>query len=160
MLTMPEMTEAEPRASRGASVREAVPTDTGGEPMPRVLMISSAFPPTGGAGVQRSAKFAKYLPRFGWRPVVWSASRLSRLPYDESLLADLPPDLIHYRSGPLGYVTPRDRLTGVPSGPDAGSRWGKRILPGVDWRLARGFAWLRSLLIPDDQIVWALRRIP
>ena len=59
----------------------------------RVLMICCAFPPTGGPGVQRSAKFAKYLADFGWRPTVWAARKLNGLPRDESLLADLPPDL-------------------------------------------------------------------
>ena len=37
------------------------------------MMISYLFPPTAGSGVQRSAKFVKYLPRFGWRPVVVAA---------------------------------------------------------------------------------------
>jgi glycosyltransferase involved in cell wall biosynthesis len=34
------------------------------------LMITYYFPPLGGIGVQRSAKFVKYLPREGWKPVV------------------------------------------------------------------------------------------
>jgi hypothetical protein len=38
--------------------------------MPRVLMISYYFPPLGGMGSVRSAKFAAYLPRFGWEAVV------------------------------------------------------------------------------------------
>ena len=38
--------------------------------MKNVLFISYYFPPIGGAGVQRSAKFVKYLPEFGWRPIV------------------------------------------------------------------------------------------
>lgn len=36
----------------------------------KVMMIAYQFPPMGGAGVQRSSKFAKYLPQFGWKPVV------------------------------------------------------------------------------------------
>ena len=35
-----------------------------------VLIISYYFPPSGGPGVQRVLKFVKYLPEFGWRPVV------------------------------------------------------------------------------------------
>jgi glycosyltransferase involved in cell wall biosynthesis len=35
-----------------------------------VLYLAYFFPPRGGAAVQRSLKFAKYLPEFGWRPVV------------------------------------------------------------------------------------------
>lgn len=59
----------------------------------KVLMISCAFPPTGGPGVQRSAKFSKYLPAFGWRPIVWCAGPLAALPRDDSLLADLPDEV-------------------------------------------------------------------
>jgi len=33
-----------------------------------VLMISYLFPPTAGSGVQRTAKFARYVPQCGWRP--------------------------------------------------------------------------------------------
>ena len=38
--------------------------------MRNVLFITYYFPPIGGAGVQRSAKFVKHLPESGWRPVV------------------------------------------------------------------------------------------
>jgi glycosyltransferase involved in cell wall biosynthesis len=36
----------------------------------KVLMIATEFPPSCGGGVQRSAKFVRYLPDCGWRPVV------------------------------------------------------------------------------------------
>jgi glycosyltransferase involved in cell wall biosynthesis len=39
-------------------------------PMPRVLVVAYHFPPIGGGGVQRNAKFVRYLPEFGYRPVV------------------------------------------------------------------------------------------
>jgi len=58
-----------------------------------VFMISFAFPPTGGPGVQRSAKFAKYLPQFGWNPIVWCADSVPGLPSDDSLFSELPMDL-------------------------------------------------------------------
>jgi glycosyltransferase involved in cell wall biosynthesis len=38
--------------------------------MRRVLAISYYFPPLGGIGSVRALKFAKYLPEFGWDPVV------------------------------------------------------------------------------------------
>lgn len=65
--------------------------------MRNVLMISAAFPPTGGPGVQRSVKFAKYLPVFGWKPMVWAAEPLDGLPVDETLLHDLPPEVLIHR---------------------------------------------------------------
>ena len=38
--------------------------------MKTVLMIAATFPPQGGAGVQRTVKFVRYLPDFGWTCVV------------------------------------------------------------------------------------------
>lgn len=61
--------------------------------MKKVLFIAYYFPPIGGGGVQRSLKFVKYLPHFGFAPQVLTAAappaeRWS--PRDEQLLADLP----------------------------------------------------------------------
>ena len=38
--------------------------------MKNVLIISYYWPPSGGPGVQRVLKFCKYLPNFGWNPIV------------------------------------------------------------------------------------------
>jgi len=38
--------------------------------MKRVLIVSYHFPPCGGKAVQRASKLAKYLPDFGWQPIV------------------------------------------------------------------------------------------
>ena len=38
----------------------------------KVLMLAYQFPPMGGAGVQRTLKFAKYLPQFGWEPIIYT----------------------------------------------------------------------------------------
>ncbi len=40
--------------------------------MKRVLIITYYWPPSGGGGVQRWLKFAKYLPGFGWQPVIYT----------------------------------------------------------------------------------------
>ncbi len=72
----------------------------------RVLMVACAFPPTGGSGVQRSVKFAKFLPQFGWLPVVWTVSALEGLPRDPTLLSDLPPEVtIHTTPGGVALPT-------------------------------------------------------
>lgn len=39
-------------------------------PVKKILIISYYWPPAGGAGVQRWLKFSKYLPEFGWKPVI------------------------------------------------------------------------------------------
>jgi glycosyltransferase involved in cell wall biosynthesis len=55
----------------------------------RVLIVSYYYPPSGGAGVQRALKFAKYLPEFGWEPVVLTVREDADFPArDPSLLAE------------------------------------------------------------------------
>ena len=58
--------------------------------MKRVLIISYYWPPTGGSGVQRWVKFAKYLPSEGWQPVVYTPENPEQLAVDASLEADIP----------------------------------------------------------------------
>lgn len=58
--------------------------------MKRALIITYYWPPTGGSGVQRWVKFSKYLPQFGWQPVIYTPENPEQLAVDESLLADIP----------------------------------------------------------------------
>ncbi|MDW3211482.1 MAG: glycosyltransferase [Reichenbachiella sp.] len=41
-------------------------------PQKKVLIITYYWPPSGGGGVQRWLKFVKYLPQFGWEPIVFT----------------------------------------------------------------------------------------
>ncbi|MBI4492006.1 MAG: hypothetical protein HY690_04365, partial [Chloroflexi bacterium] len=43
--------------------------------MPTVLFVAHSFPPVGGSGALRALKFTRYLPSFGWRPVVLTVER-------------------------------------------------------------------------------------
>ena len=54
-------------------------------------MIAYNFPPHGGVGVQRSLKFVKYLPTFGWRPLVIAGDADAGAVQDESLLQQISP---------------------------------------------------------------------
>ena len=58
--------------------------------MKRVLIISYYWPPTGGSGVQRWVKFAKYLPLEGWQPVIYTPENPEQLAIDETLAAEIP----------------------------------------------------------------------
>lgn len=60
--------------------------------MKRVLIISYYWPPTGGSGVQRWVKFAKYLPDEGWQPVIYTPENPEQLTVDASLEAEVPSD--------------------------------------------------------------------
>ena len=57
--------------------------------MRRVLVIAYYFPPMGLSGVQRVAKFVKYLPAYGWQPTVLTVEPGGYFAYDESLLREV-----------------------------------------------------------------------
>jgi len=45
------------------------------DPSNEMLMVAFQYPPfQGSSGIQRTMKFVRYLPQFGWRPVVLTAS--------------------------------------------------------------------------------------
>lgn len=61
--------------------------------MRKVLVITYYWPPSGGSGVQRWLKTSKYLPQFGWTPVIYTPENPDVNSVDESLLKDVSPDL-------------------------------------------------------------------
>lgn len=127
--------------------------------MKRVLMISHAFPPTGGSGVHRPAKFAKYLGMFGWTPVVWSADHVPELPRDPSLLVDLPPSVICRRSRayPIRETVRRALAAARAHVEPLGliDRW----ISGIEWRSDQLLARLSHWPVPDTAVAWMLRSI-
>jgi len=68
--------------------------------MKKVLIITYYWPPSGGAGVQRWLKFAKYLPEFGWQPVVLTVDpEFASYPQrDESLSSEVGSDCLVYKT--------------------------------------------------------------
>lgn len=55
----------------------------------RVLVFAYYFPPMGLSGVQRTAKFLKYLPRHGWESTVVTCRPHGYFAYDDSLLREV-----------------------------------------------------------------------
>jgi len=66
--------------------------------MKKVLIITYYWPPSGGAGVQRWLKFAKYLPEYGWQPVILTVDpQYASYPQrDESLSSEVDPNCLVY----------------------------------------------------------------
>ena len=120
--------------------------------MRRVLVITYYWPPTGGSGVQRWLKFAKYLPSFGWQPVVYTPSNPEQLAVDESLLAEIPDEvevLKHPIREPYAIY---HKLMG------RGSAKGSGVNPinsqKKSWK-QRLMLWIRSnLFVPDPRAGW------
>ncbi len=127
----------------------------GEQAMRKLLMVSHAFPPTGGSGVQRSVKFAKYLGDFGWTPVVWASDCANGLPMDASLEADITTGVRVVRKGDSPRIPRMGRtLRGVTNARNLGGlgRAAARFVTAVDWRLK---AYREARAFPDDCAAWA-----
>mgnify|MGYP002029911982 CR=1 FL=1 len=90
-------------------------------------------------GVQRVQKFVKYLPLFGWRPIVVTVKDVKYYGRDESLLRELPPEALVYRTGSYDPLRVAHRM-GVQSGT---VKTGEGIRKFAKW-----------VLFPDNQIPW------
>ncbi|MCP4249505.1 MAG: glycosyltransferase family 4 protein, partial [bacterium] len=82
----------------------------------KVLMIAYFFPPLGGAGVQRSLKFARYLPAEGWAPTVITVKAQDYWMADDSLERELGPAVRVVRTGSLTGLSLLKRLSPSKAG--------------------------------------------
>lgn len=74
--------------------------------MKKILMVSYFFPPLGGGGVQRTVKFVKYLPKFGWKPYVLTTKTGRHTAMDESYVKELSEEAEIIRTRYLGIQPP------------------------------------------------------
>ena len=97
-----------------------------------VLVLAYYFPPVGGAGVQRTLKFIKYLSELGWDATVVSTRSRAYEARDPSLLAEVPSSTKVVRTAALPLarhlagILYRLRLTGLRQfalWPDGGLGW-------------------------------------
>ena len=125
-----------------------------------MLLLTSEFPPVANAGVQRPLYFAKYLPRFGWKPLVLTVKEVMHFAYDHSLLGMLPPETAVHRTETLELrrmlwilrrFTRRSTTTPAAAKESSGETREFRLSPR--WRelgrKVRGW-----LFVPDDRILW------
>ena len=59
----------------------------------RILIITYYWPPSGGSGVQRWAKFVKYLTKLGWEPIVYTPENPEYPSIDASMMKDVAANL-------------------------------------------------------------------
>jgi glycosyltransferase involved in cell wall biosynthesis len=114
----------------------------------KVLMIAPEFPPSCGGGVQRSLKFARYLPEFGWEPVV-----LTRDPEREGarlLDHEMVAEVGDMRIERVAHRNPFEGLNGA-------SRW-LATLPGPLKLLGLPLKYLWAP-VPEDPYYWWCRRV-
>ena len=115
----------------------------------RVLFISYPFPPVGGAGVQRTTKFVKYLSEFGWLSSVLTVANPSVPALDHSLVKDVPAHTLvrRARTWEPSYSA-KSALAGAGNGE-------ARRTGNLKGMLKSAVHWAARLALqPDPQILW------
>lgn len=118
----------------------------------KILIITYYWPPSGGAGVQRWLKFTKYLPEFGWEPIVLTVDEtIASYPViDETLNKDIHPSLRVYKTKSFEILSVFGRLFGKKNIPHAGfANHNKESIFSWVLRFLRG-----NFLIPDARRGW------
>lgn len=118
----------------------------------KVLIITYYWPPSGGAGVQRWLKFAKYLPEFGIEPIILTVDpKYASYPQkDESLGKDIHPELKVFETKSF---EPLNLLSGL---------FGKKNVPYGGFTNVKKKSFLQTILrfirgnffIPDARVGW------
>lgn len=116
----------------------------------RILVITYYWPPSGGAGVQRWLKFTKYLPDFGWDPIVFTPENPDFDLKDESLMADVKDQIEVLRFPIWEPYKIFKKLSGNKTLKQG------QILESQEQSVFKKLAiWLRgNIFIPDPRIFW------
>ncbi|NVJ85173.1 MAG: glycosyltransferase family 4 protein [Algoriphagus sp.] len=116
----------------------------------RVLIITYYWPPSGGSGVQRWLKFAKYLPEFGWEPVIFTPENPDFDIQDPSLEKEISSDLEVIKFPIWEPYAVLGKLRGKKKIHPA------RILEQKEMSLLEKAAvWIRAnFLVPDPRVFW------
>lgn len=120
--------------------------------MKKVLIITYYWPPAGGPGVQRVLKFAKYLPEFGWQPIILTVKNGEYPAIDETLCDEIPKDCLIYKTTSLEPNQLYKHFVGMKLTETIPSAVITEKNPTRKKRLAN---WVRlNLFIPDAKIGW------
>ncbi len=118
----------------------------------KLLIITYYWPPAGGPGVQRWLKFVKYLPDFGFQPIVYVPENPTYPIVDENLVNEVSDKAIvlkHKIFEPyqLASFFSKNKTKKISSG----------IIPNQKRQsfLDKVFLWIRgNLFIPDARVFW------
>ena len=115
----------------------------------RVLMIAFHFPPMrGSSGIQRTLKFARYLPQFGWQPAVLSAHPRAYANTGQDQMSEIASDMPVHRAFALDtsrHLAFKGKYLSGMALPDRWSTWWLGAVP-------RGLKMIRHLR-PD--VIWS-----
>ena len=123
--------------------------------MKKVLIISYYWPPSGGSGVQRWLKFAKYLPKFNWKPIIYTPEN----PYfdlmDNSLIAEIPNEVEVIKTKIWEPYYLKDKIFGKSKNSQTSG-----LINNTFTFKNYFFNWIRgNFFVPDPKIFWVKKSI-
>ena len=117
----------------------------------KVLIITYYWPPSAGGGVQRWLKFSKYLPEYGWEPVIFTPENPDFDLKDESLARDVSPQTEVLKFPIWEPYSIFKKLSGRKE-----LKQGQVLEGGKKSIMSRLAIWLRgNVFIPDPKVFWA-----
>ncbi len=115
----------------------------------RVMMVAYHFPPVYvSSGIQRTLRFAQYLPEFGWEPAILTVHSRAYPSVSDRYVADVPPNLRVHRAFALDtarHLALRGRYPQFLSVPDRWWSWWLGAIPA-------GLALIRKL---KPAVLWS-----
>ena len=122
--------------------------------MKRVLIITYYWPPSGGSGVQRWLKMSKYLPEYGWQPVIYTTENAEYPSLDSSLEKDVNPEMEVIRRPIVEPYSFYKRFLGAKNEGSIKMGFIQEKEKKSGWK--ENFSlWIRgNLFIPDARCLW------
>lgn len=101
--------------------------------MKRLLMIAFHFPPlAGSSGIQRTLRFAKYLPKYGWEPLILTAHERAYERVSQDQMNEVASTTVVERAFALDtarHLAVRGRYPGFAARPDRWVSWWLGAVP-------------------------------
>lgn len=120
--------------------------------MKKVLIITYYWIPSGGAGVQRWVKFAKYLRQYGWEPIIYTPENPEYPSIDHSFEKDIPADITVLKTPIWEPYNVYRNLTGKKNQAIIAGFISENKKQGWKDKLS---IWIRgNFLIPDPRRFW------
>jgi hypothetical protein len=122
--------------------------------MKRVLIITYYWPPSGGSGVQRWLKMSKYLPEYGWQPVIYTPEDGEFPIEDPSLEKDVSPEAEIIKRPIIEPYTLYKKFIGIKKEEKVKAGFIKEKGQKTNWKENLA-TWVRgNLFIPDARCWW------